>query len=98
MEYHKAAMPLIAPRVKSALFSHALQWFGQVWRSLRQLWLETTGSLFLCMGALAIPSALKEWHRYEQSGSPWRFFVVVLFMTMTLSFGIFSFVRSRRLR
>ena len=91
-------MPFIAPRVKSALFSHALQWFGQVWRSLRQLWLETTGSLFLCMGAMAIPSALKEWRGLEHGGSPWRFSVVVLFMTMTVSFGIFSFVRSRRLR
>ena len=91
-------MPLIAPRVKSALFSHALQWLGQVWRSLRQLWLETTGSLFLCLSAMAIPSALKEWRRYAQSGSPWRFLVVVVFMTMTVSFGIFSFVRSRRMR
>lgn len=91
-------LSFLRSRVISALLEHGFKWLQQVGRSLRQLWLETTGALFICMGGLAVPSALKEWRRYEQGGPVWRLMVVALFMVMTISFGVFSFIRSRRLR
>jgi len=89
---------LLRSRITSLFFDHAFRWLRQVGTSLFQVWLESTGALFLCMGALAGPSAWKEWHRYQQGGPVWRVLVVALFMVMTVSFGVFSFVRARRIR
>ncbi len=91
-------MSILRSRITAALLHHGLKWVGQVLRSLRQVWLESTGALFICMGGMAVPSALKEWRRFEHGGPVWRLLVVALFMVMTVSFGVFSCVRSRRLR
>ncbi|MBI4463144.1 MAG: hypothetical protein HY647_00435 [Acidobacteria bacterium] len=73
-------------------------WLRKVGVTLHQLWLEITGALFLGMGALAAPSAWKEWHAYQHGGSLWRPLIVALFMVMAVGFGVFSFLRARRMR
>ncbi len=82
----------------SMFFPHAVRWLRQVGKALHQIWLEVTGTLFLGMGVMALPAALKEWRRYLDGGSLWRPLLVALFVVMMVSFGIFSFLRARRLR
>ena len=77
---------------------HAIRWLRQVVKAAHQIWLEITGTLFLGMGILAAPSAWKEWHRYLQGGSLWRPLLVAIFMITTVTCGISSFLRARRLR
>ena len=89
---------LLRSRITSIFFDHAFRWLRQVGTSLWQVWLESTGALFLAMGALAAPSAWKEWHRYQHGGALWRPLIVAAFIGMTVSFGVFSFVRARRIR
>ena len=83
----------------SIFVRHAAGWLRQVGRTLLQLWHETTGTLYLAMGALALPKAISEWRAYERgSGALWRPMVVGFFIVLSVSFGIGSFFRSRRLR
>ncbi len=98
MVYHKVGMSLLRSRITSALFRVGFDWMGKVWQTLRQLFHETTGSLYICMGALAAPSAWKELRLYQHGGPLWRPLIVLLFMTLTIGFGITSFVRARRIR
>jgi hypothetical protein len=95
MRYFSRYLPRGA---QSLFFRFASGWFQQLWKAVHQVWLESTGALFLGMGALAIPAALKEWHSYQRGGSVWRPLVVALFMLTTVCFGIGSFFRARRLR
>lgn len=92
-------MQLLRSRLTSLIFEHGFRWLQQVGKSLRQLWLESTGALFIGMAVLASPSAWKEWRRYEQGdGSMWRLVIVAAFMLTTVSFGIYSFVKAKRIR
>ena len=91
-------MAFLRSGFESLFFNHALRWLRQVGKAVHQVWLESTGALFLGMGALAVPAALKEWHAYQRGGSLWRPLVVALFMVTTVSFGVGSFLRARRLR
>ena len=91
-------MSFLSAQIRSLFFQHAWGWLRQVGRSLRQLWHETTGTLFVCMGLMALPAAWKEWHRYQHGGSLWRVLAVALFMTLTFGYGIASFVKVRRMR
>ncbi len=74
------------------------QWFGDVIRILRQLWLEVTGAIFLALAAFGVPSALREWRLLQEGGSLYRFATTIVFIAMMAGFGIFSFWKSRRLR
>jgi hypothetical protein len=92
-------MQLLRSRITGLALEHGFRWLQQVGRSLRQLWLESTGSLFIAMGALATPSLFKEWRRYGQgAGSMWRVSIVSVFIVTTVSFGVYSFIKSRRIR
>ncbi|MBI2815814.1 MAG: hypothetical protein HYX72_02625 [Acidobacteria bacterium] len=92
-------MQLRRSRITSLLLEHGLRWLQQFGKTLRQLWLECTGALFIGMGALAVPAIWKEWRQYEQgTGSVWRILVVVLFILTTFSFGVYSFLKARRIR
>jgi hypothetical protein len=75
-----------------------LQWFGDVFRILRQLWLEVTGGIFLALAAFGVPSAIREWRLLQQDGSWVRFAMTVLFIGMMAGFGVYSFWKSRRVR
>ena len=91
-------MRFLTSGLTSMFMRHAMKWLRKVGLTLHQLWLEMTGTLFLGMGLMAAPSAWKEWHRYQHGGALWRPLIVVLFMLMTGSFGILSFLRARRMR
>jgi hypothetical protein len=75
-----------------------VQWFGDVIRILRQLWLEVTGAIFLALAAFGVPSAIREWNSLHTGGSLSRFAMTVLFIGMMAGFGVFSFWKSRRVR
>jgi len=75
-----------------------LQWFGDVIRILRQLWLEVTGAIFLALAAFGVPSAVREWRLLQQDGSWSRFAMTVVFIAMMGAFGIYSFWKARRIR
>ncbi len=92
-------MNSLASGLTSLLFRHTFQWLRQVGRVLLQLWHEMTGTLFLAMGVLASPAAVREWRAYEHgTGALWRFAVVAVFILCSVSFGIGSFFRSKRLK
>ena len=77
---------------------HGLQYFGEVIRILRLLWLEVTGAIFLALAAFGVPSAIREWRLLQEGGSLIRFAMTILFIGMMAGFGIYSFWRSRRFR
>lgn len=82
-----------------SLFLHfAWQWLRLVGRALHRLWLETTGSIFLVLMLLGLISAWKEWSAYLVNGKLWKPLSTVAFVLMTGSFGIYSFLKARRLR
>jgi hypothetical protein len=77
---------------------YGTQYFGEVIRILRLLWLEVTGAIFLALAAFGIPSAIREWRLLEEGGSLVRFVTTILFIGMMAGFGIFSFWKARRFR
>ncbi|MBI4460542.1 MAG: hypothetical protein HY648_10860 [Acidobacteria bacterium] len=86
------------PSLIPLFFRHFLQWLLQAGRILNRLWLEMTGALFLGLGAFAIPAAVREWRAYQGGGSLTRLSSTILFIGMMLSFGVYSFWKSRRTR
>ena len=80
------------------LFRHGLQWFGEVIKALRRLWLEVTGTVFLVFALVAAAGTLREWRALQQGGSLWRLGSTVIVLVMMLGFGVYSFLRARRLR
>lgn len=95
-------MYAMAPRrasMTSLLWQHGLQYFSEVIRILRLIWLEVTGAIFLALAAFGLPSAIREWRLLQgDNGSLIRFSTTVLFIGMMAAFGIFSFWKSRRFR
>ena len=77
---------------------HALQWLRQSLTVLHRLWLEITGAVFLGLAIFAAPSAVREWRVYQQGGSVGRLASTILFMAMMVGFGVYSFLRARRIR
>ena len=91
----------MAPRhvpLGSLVLRHGLQYFGEVIRILRLLWLEVTGGIFLALAALGIFSAIREWRLLQDGGSLLRFSTTILFIAMMAGFGIYSFWKARRFR
>ena len=82
----------------SLLLRLVTQWFGDVIRILRLLWLEVTGAIFLALAAFGLPSAIREWRLLAEGGSLLRFVTTILFIGMMAGFGIYSFWKSRRFR
>jgi hypothetical protein len=74
--------------------------FGDFLRTLRQLWLQFVGGIFVAMGVLFILAAVQEYRRYVQTpalGSG-RFLMVLLSSVVMLFFGLESFWKSRKSR
>lgn len=65
---------------------------------LHRLWLEVTGAIFLGLAAFGGLSVWKEWRAYRAGGPPWQFLLALAFVLMMGSFGVYSFLRARRLR
>src|SRR5438874_11802959 len=74
--------------------------FGDFLRTLRQLWLEFIGGIFLALGVLFILAAIQEYRKYVQSpelGTS-RFLVVLFSSVVMLLFALDSFCKSRKSR
>jgi len=74
--------------------------FADFLRTLRQLWLEFIGGIFLALGVLFILAAIQEYRKYVQSpglGSG-RFLMVLVSSVVMLFFALESFWKSRKPR
>ena len=74
--------------------------FGDFLRTLRQLWLEFIGGIFLALGVLFILAAIQEYRRYIKApeiGSG-RFLLVLISSGVMLFFALESFWKSRKPR
>ena len=74
--------------------------FGDFLRTLRQLWLEFIGGMFLAIGIIFILAAIQEYRKYVQSpqiGSG-RFIMVLIMSGVMIFFGLESFWKSRKPR
>ena len=73
--------------------------FGGVLRSLHQLWLEVTGTFLLGFAVAFGYNAFKEYRKYSETASNiWWIVMSCVLCLMTLSFGIHSFWKARKLR
>ena len=74
--------------------------FADFLRTLRQLWLEFIGGIFLALGVVFILAAIQEYRKYVQSpgvGSG-RFLMVLVSSVVMLFFALESFWKSRKPR
>jgi hypothetical protein len=74
--------------------------FGDFLKTLRQLWLEFVGGIFLALGVLFIVAAVQEYRKYVQSPGvgTGRFLMVLLSSAVMLFFALESFWKSRKPR
>jgi len=74
--------------------------FGDLLRTLRQLWLEFIGGMFLAIGLVFILAAIQEYRKYVRSpeiGSG-RFIMVLISSGVMIFFALESFWKSRKPR
>jgi hypothetical protein len=74
--------------------------FGDFLRTLRQLWLEFIGGMFLALGILFILATIQEYRKYvrtPQVGSG-RFVMVLIASGVMIFFALESFWKSRKPR
>ena len=57
-----------------------------------QLWHELVGTVFLALGAAAIPSAIREWRGTSMN----RALMVSGFLVLMVYFGVTSFLKARK--
>ena len=91
-------MAFLPPRIRSLLIRHAAQWSVRSGKILHRLWLEIIGAVFLGLATFAVPSVLREWRAYQDGASVLRPLAVLVFLVMMASFGVHSFIKSRRYR
>ena len=91
-------MVFLPPRIRSLLVRHAARWMVHSGRILHRLWLEVIGAVFLALAIFAVPSVLHEWRAYQDGASVLHLLAVLFFLVMMASFGVYSFVKSRRYR
>ena len=66
--------------------------FSRLVHVLHQLWHEIVGTLFLALGAAAIPAVIREWRGESKT----RAALTIIFLVTMVYFGITSFVRARK--
>lgn len=74
--------------------------FADFLRTLRQLWLEVMGGIFLAFGVLFILTAIQEYRKYVSTpgyGTS-SLILAVLFSGVMLLFGLESFWKARKHR
>ena len=91
-------MTFVRASLMQLLYRHGLQWFGEVIKTLRRLWLEVTGTVFLALAFYAGAGTLRELRAYEGGGSLWRLGSSAFVLVMMLAFGVYSFWKARRIR
>ncbi len=74
--------------------------FADFLRTLRQLWLEFIGGIFLALGVLFILAAVQEYRKYIRSPElgTGRFLMVLVSSIVMLFFALESFWKSRKPR
>ena len=74
--------------------------FGDFLRTLRQLWLEFIGALFLALGLMFVLAAIQEYRKYVNAPEigTGRFLLVLLSSAVMLFFALESFWKSRKSR
>ena len=66
-------------------------------RILRQLWLEVTGFVFLCLAGIGGLAGAREYTKFEAGKQgPGRLLIAVCFCLTFAYFGVTSFLRVRR--
>lgn len=98
LERVEGAMPSLRVALSTLLVRHGLQWFSEVIKVLRRLWLEVTGTVFLAMAIFGVAAAIREWRAMEPGDSLVRFATTIFFIVMMGGFGVYSFLKARRLR
>lgn len=86
------------PSPISLFFHFVATWLRDALRTLRVLWLEVTGGIFIGLALFGVPSAAREWRIYQEGGTWHRLASVVVFLAMMAVFGVYSFWRARRMR
>ena len=74
--------------------------FADFLKTLRQLWLEVIGGIFVSLGVLFILAAIKEYRHYVQTPEvgAGRFLMVLGSSLVMIFFGLESFWKSRKPR
>ncbi|PYS37358.1 MAG: hypothetical protein DMG14_21515 [Acidobacteria bacterium] len=74
--------------------------FGDFLKSLRQLWLECIGGIFLGLGILFVLAAIQEYRKYVNSPQvgTGRFLLVILSSGVMFFFALESFWKARKPR
>jgi len=74
--------------------------FGDLLNTLRQLWLEFIGSMFLALGIMFILAAIQEYRKYLHAPEigQGRFLLVLFASAVMIFFGLESFWKSRKPR
>jgi hypothetical protein len=73
--------------------------FGGLLRSFHQLWLEVTGAFLLLFAVMFGYAAIREYRQLQEStASLWMLGASAGLSVLTLSFGIHSFWKARKLR
>lgn len=70
----------------------------RVIKPIRVLWNEVIGFLFLVLGLVPIPSALRAWRDFDAGkDGPFRLLLTVFFSSVMIYFGVSSFLRARKI-
>ena len=74
--------------------------FADFFKTLRQLWLEVIGGIFLALGILFVLAAIQEYRKYVTSPGlgTGRFLLVLLSSVVMLFFALESFWKARKPR
>jgi hypothetical protein len=74
--------------------------FADLLRTLRQLWLEFIGGIFLVLGIVFILAAIQEYRKYIQApeNGAGRFYMVLVSSGVMIFFALESFWKSRKSR
>ena len=80
-------------RILSSIFSRiGMDVLKKLLSLASQLWHELVGTVFLALGAAAVPSAIREWRGPSLN----RAMVVSGFLVLMIYFGVTSFLKARK--
>jgi hypothetical protein len=83
------------PRFVQEFIRHVLP---GILKPLRALWNEIIGFVFLCLALVPLPSALRKWRQFNETGEElFQVAISFLFIILMGSFGIHSFLRARKI-
>jgi hypothetical protein len=78
-----------------SVFGAVRKFFKVLWRAARQLFHETTGTLFFLIALSAAQSLWRVWHN---GASHWLIGMVAGYAILMIFFGVLSFRDSRRVQ